>query len=190
MNHQLIAYLQQVKPMPDNDAQEIYSYFDTQNFREGDRLFEGDKICRVMYFVCKGILRIATVKEKGTEATHYFHQAGNFCTILQSFNDETVTDASIYAACDAEVLIVSKSKLLTLYKRFPYLQEIIEELHRRQLLNKVNLRNAYLGEDAESRYRIFLKLQSEIALRVPLKDVASYLGITPQSLSRIRRKIQ
>lgn len=190
MDNQLIEYLRQVKTVPEEDAQEICAHFDRQTYQEGSCLFEGNKVCRVFYFVCQGILRIATTKKNGTEATHYFHREGNFCTILQSFNDGTITDTGIYAACNAEVLAISKSKLQELYKRFPYLQDIVEELHRGQLLHKVNIRNTYLGEDAESRYKIFLQLQPDIALRVPLKDVASYLGITPQSLSRIRRNMQ
>jgi len=54
----------------------------------------------------------------------------------------------------------------------------------------VNMRNTYLGEDAENRYKLFIAQQPGIALRVPVKDIASFLGITPQSLSRIRKNIR
>ena len=57
-------------------------------------------------------------------------------------------------------------------------------------MEKIATRNAYMGEDATTRYLKFIQRQPEIALRVPLSDVASYLGITQQSLSRIRRNIR
>jgi CRP-like cAMP-binding protein len=57
-------------------------------------------------------------------------------------------------------------------------------------MRKIQLRNTYAGTDASARYQLFLELQPDISLRVPLNDIASYLGITPQSLSRIRRNIR
>jgi len=57
-------------------------------------------------------------------------------------------------------------------------------------LDKIQVRNSYLGEDASLRYRNFLLRQPDIALRVSLADIASYLGITQQSLSRIRKNMR
>jgi CRP-like cAMP-binding protein len=85
------------------------------------------------------------------------------------------------------VSAIHKARLLELYKRLPYLGGLIDRITQQRLLDKIRIRNAYLGQDASSRYRLFMTQEPEIALRVPLNDIASYLGITPQSLSRIRR---
>jgi CRP-like cAMP-binding protein len=69
------------------------------------------------------------------------------------------------------------------------MKEVIDEVIRRRLVEKINIRNLYIGEDAEAQYRLFMTHQPDIAARVPQKDIASFLGITPQSLSRIRKNL-
>jgi CRP-like cAMP-binding protein len=186
----LISFLQHSRHISADDAAIIAEHFEHKFFKEGDCLFKGHRVCTEMFFVCKGVLRIVTNNEKGIDITHFFFKENQLCTILQSFNDATPTEPGIQASCDAEVLVITKSKLLALYGRLPYMKEVIEKINQLHLIEKVRVRNSYLGEDAESQYKLFLLQQPDIALRVPLKDIASYLGITPQSLSRIRKNIR
>jgi CRP-like cAMP-binding protein len=65
----------------------------------------------------------------------------------------------------------------------------LDNITKQALLNKIALRNSYIGEDATTRYQKFIVQQSNIALRVSQTDIASYLSITKQSLSRIRKNI-
>jgi CRP-like cAMP-binding protein len=68
------------------------------------------------------------------------------------------------------------------------MNELIDRITYQRLLDKIQIRNAYLGQDSATRYKLFMEQEPDIALRVPLKDIASYLEITPQSLSRIRKQ--
>ena len=68
--------------------------------------------------------------------------------------------------------------------------DLRDKVNQQRLLEKVRLKNIYSGEDSTGRYRLFLSEQPEIAGRVPLSHLASYLNITPQSLSRIRRQLK
>jgi CRP-like cAMP-binding protein len=186
--NQLTAYLKLLRYISQTDEQIIASHFELRHFKEGDYLFKGEgRVSREMFFVCKGVLRIVSVNDKGVELTHFFYNENKFCSILQSFNDETPTAAAIQASCNADVLVISKSRLLQLYEQLPYIKEVIDKSNQLHLIEKVNVRNTYLGEDAENQYRLFIMQSPDVALRVPLKDIASYLGITPQSLSRIRK---
>jgi CRP-like cAMP-binding protein len=133
------------------------------------------------------VLKITVADEKGTDITHYFIKENQFCTILKSFDNGVNAPENIVAACDAEVLAVSRRELLTLYQKLPYLKTLIDQITQQRLLDKIQLRNSYLGKDAATRYKLFMMQQSDIALRVSLQDIASYLEITPQSLSRIRK---
>lgn len=142
-----------------------------------------------MYFVLEGILRIVSANDKGVERTHYFYKEGQFCSILSSFTDGSHAEAAIRAASDASVLSITRTKLQELCTRLPYMKEVIDEVIRRRLVEKINIRNLYIGEDAEAQYRLFMTHQPDIAARVPQKDIASFLGITPQSLSRIRKNL-
>ena len=143
-----------------------------------------------MFFICKGVLRIMVADENRNEVTHFFLKENQFCSILNSFNNQVIADESIQAACDVEVLALSRSALDGLYLQLPYLKPLINQITHQALLDKIAVRNAYLGQDSTTRYKTFIMRQPEIALRVPLSNIASYLGITPQSLSRIRKNIR
>ena len=143
-----------------------------------------------MFFIGKGVLRIVVINEAGNEVTHFFLKENQFCSILNSFNNQVIAHESIQAACDAEVLAISRAALDKLYNQLPYLKLLITQVTQQALLDKIAIRTAYLGQDSTTRYKMFMMRQPEIALRVPLSDIASYLGITPQSLSRIRKNIR
>jgi len=189
MINPLITFLQLLRFLSNEDQQLICSAFETRAFKEGDVLFKSGRVCHELFFICEGILRIVKMNEKGVEVTYFFVKENQFCTILHSFNNDVPAQESIQAACNAEVLVISKSKLLALYKQLPYFRTMIDQITQQRLLDKVRIRNSYLGEDSASRYRLFIMQHPDIALRVPLKDIASYLGITPQSLSRIRKNL-
>ncbi|MFC5411799.1 Crp/Fnr family transcriptional regulator [Larkinella bovis] len=187
MSNSLVAFLSQFRPIPADDRVLLETVFENRTYQEGDYLFRTGHICQEIFFICNGVLRIVVTNEKGNEETHYFLKEQQFCTILNSFKNRIVAQESIQAACDTEVLAISRMKLGELYDQIPYLQGLIDQIIQQGLIDKINLRNAYLGQDSTTRYRLFLRHQPEIAQRIPLSDVASYLGITPQSLSRIRK---
>ncbi|MCF0069123.1 Crp/Fnr family transcriptional regulator [Dyadobacter sp. CY261] len=188
--HRFISFLQLTKAIPPADQALILNAFKIRDFREGDVLFKGGKVCQEMFFVLNGVLRIMVTNEKGNEITHYFLKENQFCTILNSFNNHMMAHESICAACPVQVLSITRAELFTLYTRVPYLKAMIDMINHQTLLEKIQVRNAYLGQDSAMRYQQFLIRQSDIATRVPLSDIASYLGITPQSLSRIRRNLR
>jgi CRP-like cAMP-binding protein len=190
MENKLITLLQQLKPIPPEDQQQIVAAFESRHFKEGEYLFRSGHVCRQMFFIEDGVLRIMAQNEKGNEITYFFLKAGQLCTILKSFNDGIIADESIQAACDAQVIVISKSKLEDLYAALPYLKELIVQATQSTLLAKISTRNAYRGLDSAARYSLFMEQQTYIAQRVSLTDIASYLGITPQSLSRIRKNIR
>ena len=190
MDSLLINYLRLLRPIPEKDGKIIAEYFTHKTFAAGEFLLQPNKIAREMFFVCSGVIRIGSANDKGIERTHYFYNEKRFVSIIQSFNEEIPTPAFIQASCDAEVISITKNRLLELYKIIPYMKELIEQQNQLHLIEKVNTRNSYLGEEAENKYKLFVMQFPDIVLRVPLKDIASYLGITPQSLSRIRRQIR
>jgi CRP/FNR family transcriptional regulator, anaerobic regulatory protein len=190
MSNRLITFLQQHRFLNQQEQELINAAFEPRFYKEGDPLFKDGHICRELFFICNGVLRIMVTNKKGVELTHFFLKEDSFCTILYSFNNEVAADEAIQAACDTEVLAITKTKLLALYQQIPTLKELIDQITRQKLMDKIKIRNAYLGEDSEARYQLFMQQQPDIVRRVPLKDIAGYLGITPQSLSRIRKNIK
>lgn len=186
----LIAFLRLFHEITEAEMQLIEAVIEERHYKEGEYLLEPDTLCDEFFFIAKGVLRIAMDNEKGNRVIHFFLKENQFCTILNSFNNGTIASESIEAACDVDVLVFKRDQLLQLYTKIPYLKTVIDQINQQALLDKIAIRNGYLGHDSSKRYELFMMRQPEVALRVSLGDIASYLGITPQSLSRIRRNIK
>ena len=189
MSNPLVQFLKLFHDIPSEDEAVIASAMQTRNYKEGDYLFKANKIYKEMFFVCKGVIRIMVADDQGREVTHFFLKENQFCSILNSFNNGVTAKESIQAACKAEVLAISRANLDKLNEKLPYLQLLINQIVQQALLDKIAMRTDYLGKDSTTRYKMFMMRQADIALQIPLSDIASYLDITPQSLSRIRKKI-
>lgn len=186
----LIQYLRLFRDIPPGDIAVIQQELSYREVAEGTLLAREGNTCRELFFIIQGVLKIMVNNDKGDEVAHFFLKENQFCTILYSFNDQVPARESIYAACDATLAVFSRDRLLRLYEKLPYLQTLINQITQQALLEKIRIRAAYLGKDAATRYQQFLVLQPDIALRVPLGDIASYLGVTQQSLSRIRKSLR
>ena len=184
----LIQFLSLFTHIPEEDQAIISEHITLRKVNAGEVLIPSGSVARQLFFITQGILKVFTLNEKGNEVTHFFLKENQFCTILNSLTNNVSAEEGIAAACDASLIVFHKQELLQLYERLPYLKELFGSIMHQALMDKIQTRNAYMGEDASTRYKKFISRQPEIALRVPLGDVASYLGITPQSLSRIRRK--
>ena len=144
-------------------------------------------VCQEWYFVEQGVLRLVSEPLRGPAVTHFFVPEHQFCTVLASFESQLPADKSIEAVTPARVLVISKARLAVLEQQLPYLATLLARLIQQGLLAKLHLRQAYLGQDAAARYQTLLRHQPEVAYRVPQHMLASYLQVTPQSLSRLRK---
>jgi CRP/FNR family transcriptional regulator, anaerobic regulatory protein len=183
----LHKFLNTYKEIPAADFELIGRHLQHRAIVPGQVLLQQGKTAKELFFVAAGILKIVSTSEKGNDVIQFFIKENKFCTVLYSFNAGIVAHESIVAATNGELLVFSKTSLDALYAQLPYFKSLLESITQQALLNKIQLRNSLMGEEAATRYHKFISQQPDILLRVPLSDVASYLGITQQSLSRIRR---
>ncbi len=183
----LIALIKTFRLVSMAEVELISSYFKLKSFKEKEYLFHGGNICNKLYFVVDGILRIVAINDKGRDITHYFIKEGQFCTMLDSFNNGIIAEDSIQASSLVNVLEIDKKGLLKLYQDLPFMVDFVNHVNQQRLLDKIRLKNIYSGEDSINRYQLFITEQADIAHRVPINHIASYLNVTPQSLSRIRK---
>ena len=183
----LFNYLELFQKIPSQDKETISQNTTFRKVKEGEILLQEGKAAKQMFFISKGILKIVSISDKGNEVIHFFLSENQFCTILKSFTESVISTDRIQAACNSEIIIFQKDKLHSLHNALPYFKSLLDNITKQALLNKIALRNSYIGEDATTRYQKFIVQQSNIALRVSQTDIASYLGITKQSLSRIRK---
>lgn len=190
ITNNLISFLQQYHIFEENEKELISEYFMESSHKEGDYLFYCGHVPDELFFISSGVLRILVQNEKGNNVTHFFLKENQFCTISNNFKNGTVATESIQAACNTQVFRISKKQLEVLYLKIPAIESIIAQTIQQTLLDKILIRNSYLGQDSTTKYLKFMEQQPDIASRVSLSDIAAYLEITPQSLSRIRRNIK
>ncbi len=190
MSSHLVSFLKLFHDISEHDEQLITDAWQDRKYVEGDYLFKAGKVCREVFFICQGVIRVMIVNDDGDEVTYFFLKENQFCSLLNSFNNNLVAEENIIAACDVHVVAISKEALEKLYHEIPYLQSLFTQITQQGLLDKITLRNSFLGVDSTTRYKRFLIRQPDIALRVSMSSIASYLCITPQSLSRIRKNLK
>ncbi len=151
-------------------------------------LNQGD-VSRYLYFVNKGVLRSYTIDKQGTEHVVQFALEGYWIADLCSFVTQTPGDINIDAIEDTEVLMLPHHELEILYEKIPGLEKFFRQLYQRAYVALQKRYNSSQSIIAEERYLELILQQPDIAMRIPLIYIASYLGITAESLSRIRKKI-
>ena len=151
-------------------------------------LNQGD-VSRYLYFVNKGVLRSYTIDKQGTEHIVQFAPEDYWIADLCSFVTQTPGDINIDAIEDTEVLMLPHHELDILYEKIPGLEKFFRQLYQRAYVALQKRYNSSQSISAEERYRELMQQQPDIAMRIPLIYIASYLGITAESLSRIRKRI-
>ncbi|MEO5787731.1 Crp/Fnr family transcriptional regulator [Gelidibacter sp.] len=152
-------------------------------------LLRPGEYCKQTFFVENGLLRQYSIDEKGKEHTISFAPENWFVTDRESVYFNHPTAYYIQALEDSTVSILDENLIQVLTDKAPSFTEFNNRLlhnHIRQLQNRINL---LLSASAEERYLNFIEMYPDILLRVPQTMVASYLGITPESLSRVRKEL-
>ncbi|HET8886577.1 MAG TPA: Crp/Fnr family transcriptional regulator [Salinimicrobium sp.] len=148
-------------------------------------LSEGD-ICKYTIFVEKGLLRSFTTDEKGTEHTLQFSMEGWWAADLYSFFTEEPTQFHIEALEESEVLLLSKPSWDLLLEKVPSFERYFRILIQNNLIATQRRLIGSFSETAEEKYNNLLLQCPSIVQRVPQHMIASYIGISRETLSRIR----
>lgn len=148
-------------------------------------LQEGD-ICYYEYFVNKGCLRTYFIDDKGIDHVVQFSIEDWWTGDMYSFLTQSPSQYTIDALEDSELLYIDKPSLEELYLRIPKFERFFRLLIQNSFISQTNRIRESLSVTADERYCSFIGKYPLMEKRLPLKQIASYLGITPESLSRIR----
>lgn len=149
---------------------------------------EAGKIFSQVAFILKGILRICYYNNKGEEITKYFSDENHL--FANPYNIDEPMAEYIQAVTDCRLLVFSRKDWNELSNTIIGWDRIVHKIFQKTLMEKMDRRSALISEDATTRYLMFLEKFPTLANRVPLSYIASYLGITQSSLSRIRKNIR
>ncbi|MDR0195713.1 MAG: Crp/Fnr family transcriptional regulator [Myroides sp.] len=165
------------------------TYFEKVKIKKNTCLIKEGEIESYSYFINEGMFKCWTLNHKGEEQTFWFCNEGTFSMSNISFSLQEKTDFNVQAITDSVVYRINKEQIKLLYNAIPKLEVIFGHLTA-ILFNRLLQRNIDLIKYSSEEY--YLKMLERYGTDInyiPLKDIASYLGITPQGLSRIRKRI-
>lgn len=182
-------YLSEILEIPENRLIICSKEYEKRTVKKGEYLLRADEICKYTFYVEKGLLRMYSVDKNGKEHIIQFAPENWLISDRSSLHFNEKSTYYIDAVEDAEILFLSADFFNNLLSEFPNSVEknnLLLQKHVKSLQDRIN---SLLGETAEERYLKFLKMYPDLMLRVPQWMIASYLGITPESLSRVRKKL-
>ncbi|MDM1501256.1 Crp/Fnr family transcriptional regulator [Myroides marinus] len=150
-----------------------------------DHFIESNKVLKQVGFVLEGIFRIYYYNDQGKEITKIFLEENHLISNLK----ENISTEYIQAVTSCKLLVFSNCDWKEILLEIPALEQVVQEINRRALLIKLQRVSPLIAQDATTRYLEFLQKYPTLVNRIPLSYIASYLGITQQSLSRIRKNI-
>lgn len=187
-NNKLIYYLSKWTTVTEQEELIINSAFEEVSIKKKKDILEPEKVCHYIYFIVKGCFRSYSIDDKGLEHIFQIRMENNWISDLESFFTKKPSNYYIEALEDAQLLRISTESLDQLLKDVPSLERYFRILFQKAYLNSLKRLNSTMWESAIDRYDELLIGNPELFQRVPLAYIASYLGITPESLSRIRKQ--
>ena len=152
-------------------------------------LLQAGDVCRHEYFINKGCLRAYSTDDTGVDHILQLGIEGWWIGDMYSFLSGTPANYHIDALEDSEVLMIDKKSLEELYKTVPKFERFFRIIIQNAFVAMQRRVIENLSQDAEERYLQFINRYPAFEQRIPQHQIASYLGITPESLSRIRRQL-
>lgn len=185
--HPFCQFIRQYTPLPDADWQAIEACLTRQVVPKETLLLEAGKVCQHLYFMESGLVRFFIWRD-GTDVTKFFTDIPYVFTSQRSFAAQQPAQESIETLEECVLWRTTQTDVYRLLERPAW------NNFARLIITEVQgftegILEAIQTETAENRYRRLLETNAPIVQRVPLRHLASYLGIAPQSLSRIRKKL-
>jgi CRP-like cAMP-binding protein len=160
--------------------------FKQKNVKKNDTLVSKGEICKYSYFICKGSVRTYFLNDEGHESTRYIALENQFITTIHSFISQTPTNESIQATENSDLLYISFIDFKKVISETTLARDLyIKQLEVAYIINHWRL-ESFLKMNAKQRYEFLLKSNPAIIQRLSNKIVASYLGVTQESLSRLK----
>lgn len=166
------------------------SLLTARSLKTGAYLLREGETCRHLSFITKGCLKTYYTDDVGNEHIIDFLVEEWWADDLYSFLTSTAATCNIKALENTELLQISKKNLELLYRKIPKFERFFRILFQNAYISQKNQINTMLSASAEKRYALLLKQKPYAGKRFSQKDIASYLGITPQFFSAMKKKLQ
>jgi CRP/FNR family transcriptional regulator, anaerobic regulatory protein len=189
MDNAFEKYIQSYFGIPAETVTEIVSYFRPQSLAKGDFFLKEGANCDKMGFVQSGIMREYLIDEQGREVTKWISTQGYFVVDIAGFLFQSPARWNLQALSDCELLVIQKSDYARIGQKVPQWPELEKMFIARCFTILEQRIVTHLSLSSEERYALFFAHYRELFNLVPLQYLASMLGMTPETFSRIRNKL-
>ncbi len=187
--NQLSAHLRKYVPFSEVELYEVFHLMEIREFKKGDVFIHESQIANEIAFSLEGYFR-AYILHNGLEITRDITPVHSFFTALPSFVHNAPSFEVFEAISAAKAVVISKASLMGLYEKYPHWERFGRLIIEEMFINVQYRLYLFITQTAEQRYLDFIKKYPDMILQVPLQYIADFLGITQQSLSRLRKNIR
>lgn len=185
----LMSHFKKHLDLPQTDLEKLVAFYHPRQVAKGDFLLRRGEICRFEGFVTSGCFQVSTTDGQGNEKIVYFAGIDWWVMELESFTYQSGANLDIQAIADSTVLLISHADKEELYEEVPKAERLFRLMSQKAVAAWQRRVVQYHTLTAEERYLRFLTTYPDIARQVTNKQLASYLGITKEFVSVIRRRI-
>ncbi len=187
--NKLKEFIETLTPISDKEFEDSKDNFSKIHLKKEDFFVEQGKICRQIAFINNGTLRTFYINNKAEEITACFCTKNSLTTSYKSFILQEPSLVSIQALEDTELLVIDHEKLQQLYNTSRAWQNIGRQIAEREYFVMEQYAATLNNESAKEKYLRLLNEQPEVLHKASVEDIATYLGVTRRTLSRIRQEI-
>ena len=182
------AYLKEKGGLTDEEVKQVEEVTILKKLRKRQYLLQEGDISHYNCFIAKGCLRLYRVSKDGTEHILKFGIENWWISDYESYNTGRPSKSNIDALEDSELILIKKEDFDFVSEAIPNLQKFIKRLEEKSFDVSQNRILSNISETAEEKYENFIRSCPEINRRVPLHMIASFLGVSRETLSRVRNK--
>jgi CRP-like cAMP-binding protein len=182
-----IKHFRQFTDFNDSELEIIMPYFEARKFKKKSILLDIGKVSNEVFYIIKGCIRLYCEKD-GEELSTYFFTENMFAGSYDSYLSRKTSKVAIETLEECEVLVLTHEAQEKLYVIFPKMNEFIRKAIEQRFVLLHDLFISYLLNSPEERYLMLQKERPELLQRIPQHQIASFLGVTRVSLSRIRNR--
>ncbi|MEJ5048682.1 Crp/Fnr family transcriptional regulator [Chryseobacterium culicis] len=189
MSDLLLKNISQYIHLSEEDFKQFVKPFEYKKFKKKEVVLKEGDCCLFEGFVLNGCFKIYYLNEKGFEQTLYFAVEGWWITDIDSLINNVPSILNIDALEESEVLMIAKKDKEHLYETMPQIEKLFRIMNQKSSVALQRRILSLTGKTADKRYLEFLEKYPGLEQRLTQQQVASYLGITHEFLSKIRKKV-
>ncbi len=187
-NDHIIQSMKLITGFTDTELTIVMKHFETKTFKKKTNILKAGKTAKEVYFILSGCIRLFYEKD-GEDISAYFFTEKRFAGAYDSFISQKPSRLSIETLEDCEVLSISHEALQKLFNELPKMNEFVRKVLEERFVTLHDLFTSQILDSPEERYLKLQKERPELFNRIPQHQIATFLGITPVSLSRIRNRV-